>query len=422
VAPITEIAKGTRAVAAGDYDKQLPLPRARDELAFLVASFNAMTRRIAQARDDAARSKQQVEAQRSYLETVLGRLSSGVMAFDSEHHLRTANPAAHQILGVDLTPYLSRSLLDLGEISARMHQFIEAVSLPLSQVGREWREQVTLYGSDGRQVLLCRSTPFAQPDAEHQGHVLVFDDITALIKAQRDAAWGEVARRLAHEIKNPLTPIQLSAERLRHKYLKTMPEADARVLDRATHTIVQQVEAMKEMVNAFSDYARPPNMQAEPLDLDQLIAEVLELYRGAAGGLEMALAGKGLRVEGDPLRLRQVVHNLVKNAQEATAGGPEPRVRVETGVHHEGELLFLELRVVDNGPGFDDQVMPRLFEPYVTTKAKGTGLGLAIVKKIVEEHGGSILAQNCGSGACVIIRLPAIGQAARKPDIDLARM
>ncbi len=421
VEPITAIAKGTRAVAAGDYDKQLPLPRARDELAFLVASFNAMTRRIAQARDEAARSKQQVEAQRSYLETVLGRLSSGVMAFDSEHHLRTANPAAHHILGVDLSPYVSRSLLDLGEISVRMHQFIEAVSLPLSQVGREWREQVTLYGSDGRQVLLCRSTPFAQPDAEHKGHVLVFDDITALIKAQRDAAWGEVARRLAHEIKNPLTPIQLSAERLRHKYLKTMPEADARVLDRATHTIVQQVEAMKEMVNAFSDYARPPKMQAEPLDLDQLIAEVLELYRGV-DGLEMALAGRGLRVEGDPLRLRQVVHNLVKNAQEAIAGRPEPRVQVETQVHSEGELRFVELRVVDNGPGFDAQVMPRLFEPYVTTKARGTGLGLAIVKKIVEEHGGTILAQNCGPGACVIIRLPAVGQAPRNADIDLARM
>ena len=410
VAPISEIAKGTRAVAAGDYDKQLPLPKARDELAFLVASFNAMTRRIAQARDEAARSKHQVEAQRAYLETVLGRLSSGVMAFDAEHYLRTANQAAHQILKVDLEPYLYSSLEELAEASPQLRQFVEAVTPPLSELEGEWREEITLYGGEGRQVLLCRITPFAQRGGEYQGHVLVFDDITALIKAQRDAAWGEVARRLAHEIKNPLTPIQLSAERLRHKYLKAMPEADARVLDRATHTIVQQVEAMKEMVNAFSDYARPPKMQSEPLDLDRLVGEVLELYHLAEGGgsLQPDLGAAGLQVEGDPLRLRQVVHNLVKNAQEAVAGQPDGWVRVTTRSYSERDCRFVELRVEDNGPGFDDAVLPQLFEPYVTTKAKGTGLGLAIVKKIVEEHGGIISAENCGPGGCVILRLPAI--------------
>jgi nitrogen fixation/metabolism regulation signal transduction histidine kinase len=410
VAPISEIAKGTRAVAAGDYDKQLPLPRARDELAFLVASFNAMTRRIAQARDEAARSKHQVEAQRAYLEAVLGRLSSGVMAFDAERCLRTANQAATQILKLELDPYLSRSLDELAKASPQLSQFVESVSAPLSEMGQEWREEITLYGGEGRQVLLCRMTPFAQPGVEHEGHVLVFDDITALIKAQRDAAWGEVARRLAHEIKNPLTPIQLSAERLRHKYLKTMPEADARVLDRATHTIVQQVEAMKEMVNAFSDYARPPKMQREPLDVDRLAGEVLELYCGAdgSGALQVDLDAGGLRVEGDPLRLRQVVHNLVKNAQEAAAGQVDGWVRVTTRSVRERDCWFVELKVQDNGPGFDDAVLPQLFEPYVTTKAKGTGLGLAIVKKIVEEHGGIISAENCDPGGCVILRLPAI--------------
>jgi len=275
---------------------------------------------------------------------------------------------------------------------------------------QEWREEITLYGSEGRQVLLCRITSFAQPGGEQQGHVLVFDDITTLIKAQRDAAWGEVARRLAHEIKNPLTPIQLSAERLRHKYLKTLPEVDARVLDRATHTIVQQVEAMKEMVNAFSDYARPPKMQLEPLDLDRLVADVLDLYRSAdaSGTLRVDLGAGGLRVEGDPLRLRQVVHNLVKNAQEAVAGQPDGWVLVTTRAYTERDCRFAELRLEDNGPGFDDAVLPQLFEPYVTTKAKGTGLGLAIVKKIVEEHGGIISAENLGTGGCVILRLPAI--------------
>jgi nitrogen fixation/metabolism regulation signal transduction histidine kinase len=332
------------------------------------------------------------------------------MAFDAERHLRTANQAAHQVLKVDLEPYLSRPLQDLAEASSQMRQFVDAVSVPLSQVEREWREEITLYGSEGRQVLLCRITPFAQPGIEQKGHVLVFDDITALIKAQRDAAWGEVARRLAHEIKNPLTPIQLSAERLRRKYLKTMPEADAQVLDRATHTIVQQVEAMKEMVNAFSEYARPPKMQIRPLELDGLVAEVLDLYRSAdsSGALRVDLGAAGLRVEGDPLRLRQVVHNLVKNAEEAVAGQAEGWVLVTTRPCREYDCQFVELVVQDNGPGFDDTVLPQLFEPYVTTKAKGTGLGLAIVKKIVEEHGGIVSAENCDPGGCVILRLPAI--------------
>lgn len=414
VAPVTEIAKGTRAVAAGDYGKQLALPKARDELTFLVASFNAMTRRIAQARDEAARSRQEVEEQRAYLETVLGRLSSGVMTFDAQQILRTANPAAGQILRAALELHLGSTLSELGAISSPFHQFAEAIRQPLDQTSGEWREEVTLYGSEGRQVLLCRSTAFTLPGAGEKGHVLVFDDVTTLIKAQRDAAWGEVARRLAHEIKNPLTPIQLAAERLRHKYLRTMPEEDARVLDRATHTIVQQVDAMKEMVNAFSDYARPPKMQPEPLKVDALVAEVLDLYQTAGtANLEVSLNAPEARIEGDPLRLRQVVHNLVKNAQEAISERSDGRVSVRTSVVAEEDCRFFELRVDDNGPGFDEQVLTRLFEPYVTTKVKGTGLGMAIVKKIVEEHGGIISAGNSTVGGCVVLRLPLAGTSDR---------
>ena len=221
VAPVAEIAHGTRAVAEGDYEQQLPLPRHEDELAFLVASFNAMTRRIAQARDEAERSQQPVEAQRAYLETVLGRLSSGVMAFDAEQPLRTANPAAHQILSWRPQPASSR-LEEIERSLPWLTPWTETVPR-LFEVEREWREEITLYGGEGRQVLLCRGSALPQPAVEQRGHVLVFDDITALIKAQRDAAWGEVARRLAHEIKNPLTPIQLSAERLRHKLLPRPP-------------------------------------------------------------------------------------------------------------------------------------------------------------------------------------------------------
>jgi len=411
--PIANIAEGTRAVTKGDYNLQLPVPKWRDELGFLVESFNTMTRRIAQAHNAAAQSQRQVESQRAYLETVLGRLSSGVMAVDDNLVLRTANPAADEILQVDLGSFNGRPLKELATISTRLQQFVDAILAPLSGKGGEWREEITLLSDEGRQVLLCRSTPMSQPDGEQSGQVLVFDDITALIQAQRNAAWGEVARRLAHEIKNPLTPIQLSAERLRHKFLKKMEEKDAQVMDRATHTIVQQVEAMKEMVNAFSDFARPPAMKARPIKLDPLIAEVMDLYRNNTKGIDLSwqLNAPQAQIEADPIRLRQVVHNLVKNAQEAVAGNEGATVKVSTQEKTVGNYHFAELKVIDNGSGFNTEMLGQIFEPYVTSKAKGTGLGLAIVKKIVEEHGGMIRAENSAQGGgCVILRLPILGE------------
>lgn len=420
VAPVADIAAGTRAVAEGDYSTRLPVPKHNDELSFLVASFNAMTRQLARARDSAAQSQQQVEAQRAYLETVLSRLSSGVMAFDDTLKLRTANMAAHQILAVDLTVYLSQPLARLGEQHTRLRSLVDLLRRRMPD-DKEWREEVTLFGGEGRQVLMCRSSPFIQAGGQ-RGHVLVFDDITALIKAQRDAAWGEVARRLAHEIKNPLTPIQLSAERLRRKYLLKMPLEDGKVLDRATHTIVQQVEAMKTMVNAFSDYARPPKMQPEPLDVDHFVSEVTELYRGNAGngGPQLELHAEGARINADPVRLRQVLHNLIKNAQEAMEEQASAKVRVVTRLREEDESCYVEMQVADQGPGFSDEMLGKLFEPYMTTKTKGTGLGLAIVKKIVEEHGGIIWAENCADGACITLRLPAIPARERSADDESA--
>jgi len=411
VAPIADIAEGTRAVAAGDYDMQLPLPRSNDELGFLVSSFNTMTRRIAQARDEAASSQRQLEAQHAYLETVLGRLTSGVLVLDGEGVIRTANQAAHEILRLEKDLLPGESLARLADDSAQLRQFSEAIADAVKSETYDWREQVTLFSGEGRQVLLCRGMPLVQPDGLSVGYVLVFDDITALIRAQRDAAWGEVARRLAHEIKNPLTPIQLSAERLRHKYLGKMEGRDADVMDRATTTIVQQVEAMKEMVNAFSDYARPPKMNPKPIVLDTFVSEVLDLYRsaGMASALKLRLEAGDARVEADPLRLRQVIHNLVKNAQEAAGGVANAEIEVTTAQKMKSDCRFVELSVFDNGRGFDDEILAHLFEPYVTTKAKGTGLGLAVVKKIVEEHGGTIWAENRPErGACVILRLPAL--------------
>jgi nitrogen fixation/metabolism regulation signal transduction histidine kinase len=418
VAPIANIAAGTKAVSEGDYDRRLPVPRRADELAFLVASFNTMTRRIRQARDQAAESQREVEGQRAYLETVLARLSSGVLTFNAQRKMRTANPAAEKILGINLNRMIDLPVQALALESPILRQFAEGLEAPLREADKEWRGELTLYGGEGRKVLTCRTTPFAQPNGR-KGHIVLFDDVTALIRAQRDAAWGEVARRLAHEIKNPLTPIQLSAERLRHKYLNVMPKQDAEVLDRATHTIVQQVEAMKSMVNDFSEYARPPQMELKPIKPDALIGEIVDLYH-ATQGIELAidLSAAKARIEADPLRIRQIVHNLLKNAVEALEGAKQGKVILASSVQNRDDHPFYELRVQDNGPGFAEAMIQQLFEPYITTKKKGTGLGLAIVKKIVEEHGGIIWAENCQQGACMVVQLPMLLDLARESETE----
>jgi nitrogen fixation/metabolism regulation signal transduction histidine kinase len=408
-APIADIARGTRAVAAGDYAQQLPLPTHDDELAFLVASFNIMTRKVAQARDAAARSQQAVEEQRAYLETVLGRLSSGVMAFDAQLCLETCNPAAQNILRLhdDQTALRGLSLQKLQQTYPRLLHWCETLHRHFTG-GKEWRSEVILFSGEGRQVLMCRGSPLVTSNAETHGFVLVFDDITELIRAQRDAAWAEVARRLAHEIKNPLTPIQLSAERMRHKLLAKQPPDDARIMDRATTTIVQQVDALKAMVNDFSSYARTPDIAHEPFALDHLINDVVELYRASTARLEISCTAPQAFIHGDSKRLRQVLHNLLKNAQEALDEQADPCIKIITALLDDGELPFAQVRIMDNGPGFDETMLERIFEPYVTSKVKGTGLGLAIVKKIVEEHGGVIWAENLEQGACITLRLPVM--------------
>jgi PAS domain S-box-containing protein len=406
VQPISDIAEGTRAVAEGDYDKQLPLPKVEDELGFLVSSFNAMTRRIARARDALEQSRRKLQRQHNYLETVLGGLSTGVMALDAEGRIQTANRAADQILGVPVSQLEGKDLRVLGSRNEALRPFVEHVAEGFAEGLREGRAEITLYRGGGRQILLCRHSPLETEPGAAAGHVLVFDDVTELVKAQRDAAWGEVARRLAHEIKNPLTPIQLSAERLRRKYLGRLPPQDTQVLDRATHTIVQQVEAMKAMVNDFSDYAKPSKLQIEPLLVDDFLSEVVALYEGGTQRVELQLDARGVTIEADPVRLRQVLHNLLKNAVEA--GGEQGHIVISSRTGEEEGSGFVEIAVCDNGPGFDAEVLGQAFEPYVTNKTKGTGLGLAIVKRIVAEHGGVIHAENPpDGGGLVVLRLPA---------------
>ena len=415
VAPIQDLVAGTRAVAMGNFDTRLPTP-SRDEIGFLISSFNDMTQRLATARREATLSQALVEAERTNLEVILARLSTGVLALESDLIIRTANQASGSILGVDLEHRAGESLKDVADGHPLLRQFVDVASVHLDAGEKEWREQIVLRGDVGRRVLTCACTTLPGDEDTAAGYVIVFDDITALLQAQRDAAWGEVARRLAHEIKNPLTPIQLSAERMRRKYLDNMDEDEAQILDRATHTIVQQVEAMKEMVNAFSDYARAPDMDISHFDLDRLAHEIVDLYRAQESDLELVLTSDSTMplLDGDMGRVRQMLHNLLRNAVEALEGTRDGRIDVQISAAEVDGIEVVQIRVEDNGPGFQTGTVSQIFDPYVTTKQKGTGLGLAIVKKLVEEHAGTIVAKNrSGGGAMINIRLP-LNEAARE--------
>jgi nitrogen fixation/metabolism regulation signal transduction histidine kinase len=422
VQPIQDLVKGTRAVAEGDLDTRLPLT-SHDEMGFLVHSFNDMTKRLRRAREDQQRAQQAAETERANLAVILARLSTGVVSLEPDLGVRTANRAASAILGEDLESSVGRRLGELGEPDGLLRQFVEACRARIAAGEVEWREQLAFQAGTGRRVIMCACTPLPAEGDAPGGFVLVFDDITAMLQAQREAAWGEVARRLAHEIKNPLTPIRLSAERMRHKLMPSMNEKDAQLLDRGTETIVQQVEAMKEMVNAFSEYARAPRFEMTRLNVNKLVTEVTDLYRAQ-------VAGRGLRltVSLDPAlatlvadqgRVRQLLHNLLTNAVEALEGRTDGEIAVSTRLAlHEGSEVA-EIAVEDNGPGFQRELLGQVFDPYVTTKVRGTGLGLAIVRKIVEEHGGYVAADNrAGGGARVRVDLPlnetTTGQATRR--------
>lgn len=405
VQPISNLAAATRSIAGGDYQRRLPVP-SNDELGFLVQSFNLMTEEIERSATEASAARGEAEARRDFLETILGSLTSGVITLSSNGVVRAVNQAAQDILGVDDSALRERTLTQVATDYLWLTPLAD-LTVRNAETSHRWREEINLDVEGNELVLTCRGARLPMPDGS-VGTVLVFEDMTDLARAQREAAWGEVARRLAHEVKNPLTPIQLSAERLRHKYLGKMPAEDSAVLDRATRTIVAQVEALKTMVNAFSDYARAPTLQLEPLQLSELVEEMVDFYQ--AGDQKMSLSCEWMsdepRVFADRLRLRQLLHNLIKNAQEANDGGA---LQLRAASHLEWQrgsaTLCLSLR--DNGPGLPPDIQDKLFEPYATSKSRGTGIGLAIVKKIAEEHGGDITARNASSGGAVFeLRLP----------------
>ncbi|MFZ3016969.1 MAG: ATP-binding protein [Gallionella sp.] len=405
-ASLEALAEGTRAVAQGDFTGQYPI-QSSDELGALTGLFNQMTKQLYEAKQASEQQQREVEGARGYLESVLTHLSSGVLALDREFHLRSANTSAAQILGAPLQEMQRLSLLQVAEKHGLLASFCNTVIEAFDKVGNgEWQRQIERMGRNGNQILLMRGTRL--PQGGEAGYVVVFDDISHLLQAERQAAWGEVARRLAHEIKNPLTPIQLSAERLQHKLSSKLDERDAQLLQRATQTIVSQVGAMKNMVGDFANYARGPALRLTRLDMHQLIREVLGLYEANSIPIALKLEAARSEVNGDATRLRQVIHNLLLNAQDALQGQAQPQIAVSTQFH-DGEIL---LQVEDNGAGFPQSVLSRAFEPYMTTKSKGTGLGLAIVKKIVEEHGGHIaIANGENGGARIDIVLPLVEEA-----------
>jgi nitrogen fixation/metabolism regulation signal transduction histidine kinase len=410
VQPIQDLVKGTRAVAQGDLDTRLPLT-SHDEMGFLVHSFNDMTKRLRSAREDQQRAQQAAETERANLAIILARLSTGVVSLEPDLRVRTANRAATTILGEDLESCVGRGIVELGEPEGLLRQFAEACRARIAAGDLEWREQFAFQAGPSRRILMCACTPLPGEGDLPGGFVLVFDDITVMLQAQREAAWGEVARRLAHEIKNPLTPIRLSAERMRHKLLPSMNEKDAQLLDRGTETIVQQVEAMKEMVNAFSEYARAPRFEMAEVNLNQLVTEVTDLYRAQVAGrgvkLEVKLEPAVTILVADRGRLRQLLHNLLTNAVEALEGQADGAITVAARLADRKGEEVVEIAVEDNGPGFQRELIGQVFDPYVTTKPRGTGLGLAIVRKIVEEHGGHVEADNrAGGGARVRVELP----------------
>jgi len=403
--PLALLAEGTKKIAKGNFKTMLP-EKGKDELGVLVRSFNSMTRQLDQATQTSENNQIRLESARSYLETVLAHLSSGVIVINDDMEIKSFNIAASKILQVDLSKNTDQLITSISNKNKLLKDFVESVQeeIKTSRSKKQFEiiKQFEIKYEKNNQVLSLQITPLPQNKANN--YVLMIDDITMMIQAQRDAAWSEVARRLAHEIKNPLTPIQLSAERIKHKLGPKLNKDDTDVLDKAVSTIVNQVDAMKTMVNEFSEYARSPRLNLELTDMNETIKEISHLFENSGITITTSLL-KGLpKIKVDVNMMRQVLINLIQNAQDAMINNTKkPSIKINTNKYKN----YLTLSIEDNGPGFSADILKKAFEPYVTTKSHGTGLGLAIVKKIIEEHEGTIVVENIKSGGANInIQLP----------------
>ena len=403
--PLALLAEGTKKIAKGNFKTMLP-EKGKDELGVLVRSFNSMTRQLDQATQTSENNQIRLESARSYLETVLAHLSSGVIVINDAMEIKSFNIAASKILQVDLSKNKDQLLTSISNKNKLLKDFVVSIQEEIKTSNRKMQpeiiKQFEVRYEKNNQVLSLQITTL--PQNKVNNYVLMIDDITMMIQAQRNAAWSEVARRLAHEIKNPLTPIQLSAERIKHKLESKLNKDDTEILNKAISTIVNQVDAMKTMVNEFSEYARAPKLNLESTDINETIIEISHLFENSGIKITTYLYKELPKIKVDVNMMRQVLINLIQNAQDAMVNiTKKPNIKISTNKYKN----YLILSIEDNGPGFSEDILKKAFEPYVTTKSHGTGLGLAIVKKIIEEHEGNIVVENKKSrGAHINIQLP----------------
>lgn len=406
--PIRTLAQGTQAVSKGDYSIKMPV-NVNDEFGELTQSFNDMIQRISQARNEIKIGNQQTEVQKLYLQTIIKNLSSGVVTLDMNKRLRSTNDASQAILHADFTHHQGKHIKDIiknPNCPVHLAEFFNHLLPMLERGTKPWRLEINIASNHGQKILMIHGSTLPSVDQKIGGYVIVIDDITTLVQAQLNAAWSDVARRLAHEIKNPLTPIQLSAERLNFKLHDKLDNKDQQLLQRMTETIIEQVDSMQTLVQAFSDYANTPEMSLQMTDINQLISKLAEMYNdpNEHWTIETELCEECPIILVDTSRLRQLFHNLIKNAIEATENTILPKIRITTGCI---DADFFTITLCDNGPGIAEEAQNWIFEPYSTNKPKGSGLGLAIVRKIVEEHHGNIeLNTSTPQGTCFIIKLP----------------
>ena len=406
VEPIESLEEGTRLVAEGDLD--IHLPRAgKDEIGILVNSFNEMVKKLASAQTEASKSRKIIEHEKTTLQSILSGLSAGVIVLDEKQNITLINPAASMILNVDAEQYIDRNVKNIIKTNDLFSQFISKAISKIEHK-KSWREKITLNLADSTREIMCSYRELSSP-TNNAILLLVFEDISDFLKAQQEAAWSDVARHMAHEIKNPLTPIQLSAERLRKRYASMLKADDLDFLSKSTNTIINQVELMRDMANAFGEFAKDPELQFENLDLNQLLNEAVSLFEEEKNTehFSLALDNKVKRIEGDVKRILQMLNNLLTNAIDAVVGVKKPTITISTKLLTKQDRAFVELSVMDNGHGFNEKALRSAFEPYFTQKTKGTGLGLAIVRKLVNEHNGWVRAQNNpDQGACLTIIIP----------------
>jgi nitrogen fixation/metabolism regulation signal transduction histidine kinase len=406
VKPIESLEEGTRSVAEGDLD--IHIPRAgKDEIGILVNSFNEMVNKLASAQTEASESRKIIEHERTTLQAILSGLSAGVIVLDEKQNITLINPAASIILNVDTESHIGCNVKNIVKTNDLFSQFVSKFISKI-ELKKSWREKITLDLADSTKEIMCSYRELSS-STNNAILLLVFEDISDFLKAQKEAAWSDVARHMAHEIKNPLTPIQLSAERLRKRYTSMLKADDLDFLSKSTNTIINQVELMRDMANAFGEFAKDPELQFENLDLNQLLSEAVSLFEEEKNTeyFSLALDNKVKRIEGDVKRILQMLNNLLTNAIDAVVGVKKPTITISTKLLTKQDRAFVELSVMDNGHGFNKKALRSAFEPYFTQKTKGTGLGLAIVKKLVNEHNGWVRAQNNpDQGACLTITIP----------------